>query len=122
MRVTNASRGTVRAERAEPALDAWSRLVGLLGRGGLEPGGGMVLEPCDSVHTLFMRFPIDVMVLSAEGEVLRVAPDMGPWRMFWPVRLGRAVVELPAGTIARTGTACGDRVVRQRWEEPCAST
>jgi hypothetical protein len=121
-RVRNTTRGTVLAERAELALGPVARLVGLLGRAGLAGGGGMVLEPCDSVHTAFMRFPIDVVVLSPEGDVLRVVPDMGPWRLLWPVGGARAVVELPSGTIARTGTAIGDRVVREGREEPCAST
>ena len=120
--MTNATRGAVLAARAELAEDVWTRLVGLLGRAGLASDGGMVLEPCDSVHTAFMRFPIDVVVLSREGEVLFAQGDVRPWRLVWPVRGGRAVVELPAGTIARTGTARGDRVVREGLEDTCAST
>ena len=75
-RVRNTTRGTVLAERAELALGPVARLVGLLGRAGLAQGGGMVLEPCDSVHTAFMRFPIDVVVLSPEGDVLRAQSDL----------------------------------------------
>jgi uncharacterized membrane protein (UPF0127 family) len=122
VRVTNTTRGAVLAARAELADDAWARLVGLLGRAGLPSGGGMVLEPCDSVHTAFMRFPIDVLVLSPEGEVLVAEGDVRPWRLVWPVRGGRAVVELPGGTIALTGTVRGDRVVREGLEDACAST
>ena len=107
------------AERAGLALGAWERLVGLLGRSGLDEGDGLWLEPCDSVHMLGMRFPIDVAFLDREGRVLRTAESLRPWRATWPVRGARCALELPAGTLRRTGTQAGDQLLR---EAPCASS
>ncbi len=118
-RVTNVTRAAVLATRAEVARGPWGRGVGLLGRAGLGEGEGLVLEPCNSVHTWFMRFVIDVLVLDAQGQVLDLRAEMRPWGMTWPVAGGRVVVELPAGTLARTRTERGDSVVR---EETCTSS
>lgn len=118
-RIRNTTRGTLLAERAGLALGAWDRLVGLLGRSALPEGDGLWLEPCDSVHMLGMRFPIDVAFLDGEGRVLRTAEPLRPWRAIWPVRGARTALELPAGTLRRTGTLPGDLLLR---EAPCASS
>ena len=84
----------------------WTRLRGLLGRRGLEPGEGLLLRPANSVHTGFMRFSIDIVFLDRELRVLRVVEAVPPWRV--KVRRGaRAVLELRAGEAARQGIAEG---------------
>jgi uncharacterized membrane protein (UPF0127 family) len=90
---------------------------GLLGRAGLEPGEGLLLRPASSVHTFFMRFPIDVVFLGAEGEVLKIAPELAPWRTAG-ARGAKAVVELPAGEAARVGLMVGDRLENVALVEP----
>ena len=57
-----------------------------------------------------MRFPIDAVFLDRNGRVLRVAPDLPPWRFAIAARGAREVLELPAGTAARTGTQAGDEL------------
>lgn len=89
----------------------WSRLRGLMGRPPLQPGEGLWIRPCQQVHTQFMRAPIDVVFVDAEGRVLRVLPAMQPWRFSPFLRQARAVLELPAGAAA--GLAPGDRLVFQ---------
>ena len=118
-RIRNATRGGVVAERAGLALGAWDRLVGLLDRAELAQDEGLWLEPCDSVHMLGMRVPIDVAFLDPEGRVLRTIEPLRPWRATWPVRGARCALELPAGTLRRTGTQAGDQLLR---EAPCASS
>ncbi len=113
MRVENASRGVVLAERAGLAVGFWDRLVGLLGRAALPEGAGLWLQPCNSVHMWFMRFPIDVVFVSAEGVVVAVVPTLRPWAMTRPYFGATGALELPAGVIARTGTAPGDRLIRE---------
>lgn len=108
MRVINSSRGTVLAERAEVARTWWARGKGLLGRRALPEGGGLIIDPCSSIHTWFMAFPIDVAFVAADGRVVRVAHTLRPWRIGPLARGVRYVVELPAGTLARTGTAAND--------------
>ena len=82
---------------------------GLLGRRGLESGEGLLLRPASSVHTFFMRFAIDVIFVGREGEVLKVAKGVPPWRTA-AARGARAVVELPAGEAGRRGIRAGDRL------------
>lgn len=89
--------GEVLATRVFRADTPWSRMRGLLGRKTLEPGEGLWLVPANSVHTYFMRFPIDVVFLDAECTVLKVISPMPPWRMTLPVLGAKSVLELPAG-------------------------
>ena len=90
----------------------WSRLVGLLGASedDFRNGCGLWIRPCRGVHTLAMRFPIDVVYLDPAGTVVHLERALRPWRIA-PVRLQAAsVLELPQNTITSTGTALGDRI------------
>ncbi len=97
-------------ERVVVADRPFRRMKGLLGRSGLAPGEGILLRPASSIHTWFMRFPIDAVFLDAEGRVLRVASTLKPWRAAG-CRGARAVLELSAGESERRGVRPGDRVV-----------
>lgn len=114
MRVVNISKGTVLAERTREARTYWSRLVGLLGRRGLSEGEGLLIVPCSSVHTLFMRFPIDVAFLDRDGRVVNAYSSVPPFRVLVGGRGARMALELPAGVLARTGTVAGDWLQLQR--------
>ncbi len=97
----------------------WTRLRGLLGtkENDFRNGAGLWIRPCRGVHTLAMRFPIDVVYLDRSGMVVHLEPNLQPWR-FAPVRLQAAsVLELPVHTIARTETALGDRIEIKLKEE-----
>lgn len=110
MRVANTTRNVILAERATVAANPWRRMVGLLGREHLSEGEGLILRPCSSVHTCFMRFPIDVIFLDQQGRVVRLFPRMVPFRFSPLVFRAHSAVELPAGTIARSGTEVEDCV------------
>ena len=85
---------------------AWS---GLLRDKCLEPGAGLLIFPSQAIHTVAMRFPIDVIFVDRQWRVVHVRPEMVPFRM--TVLLGaRCVIELPVGTIAKTSTAVGDQL------------
>ncbi|MFN8635830.1 MAG: DUF192 domain-containing protein [Chloroflexota bacterium] len=114
MRVRNLSRDTELADRAAVADTFWRRLRGLLGRAGLEPGEGLVIKPCDSIHMIGMRFPLDVVHLDKSGTVVKVLENIKPNRLGPFVWRSRTAVELPAGTAAATGTVVGDRVVLEK--------
>jgi uncharacterized membrane protein (UPF0127 family) len=107
-RVINRTRGTVLADQAEAARSWWARGKGLLGRKGLPVGGGLIIEPCSSIHTWFMAFPIDVAFVAADGRVVRTAQALRPWRLGPLARKVRYVVELPAGALAQSGTVPDD--------------
>jgi uncharacterized membrane protein (UPF0127 family) len=110
LRVINASRGTVLADRAGWARSFGARLKGLLGRSGLEPGEGLLLEPCASIHMLFMRFPIDALFLDGERRVVRLYARLPPWSATPRVKGARSVLELPAGAGSASGTQPGDQL------------
>ena len=103
----NESRRTVLAESAEVADTSSKRRTGLLKHERLEPGEGLWIVPCESVHTFFMKFPIDLVYLDKARKVRKVRHAVPAWRMSVCLA-AHSVLELPAGTAERTGTAVGD--------------
>lgn len=114
-RVRNAA-GDVVCERCEVPKSSFARACGLLGRSGLEPGDGMLIDAAPSVHTFFMRFPIDVVFLDRDWKVVRVVDRLRPWRVAG-ARRAVAALELPAGAAAEAGIEEGDVL---SLEEPAA--
>ena len=109
LQVVNLTRGTVLATRLEAAHTGATRNKGLLGRDGLLPGEGLWIAPCESVHTFFMRFPIDLVYLDRKRRIRKVRNSVGPWRIS-ACFTAQSVLELPAGAIAATRTQPGDTV------------
>ena len=115
----NVARGTLLAARLETADGLWGRFMGLMGRPALESDGGLWLPGTNGIHMMFMRFPIDAVFLgpptAGEGgtqAVLSVHAGLRAWTGLVPlVRGAQGVLELPVGTIGRTGTLVGDRVI-----------
>jgi uncharacterized membrane protein (UPF0127 family) len=105
----NTTKRAVLASDLEVATSFSARSKGLLGRTGLGPGTGILIDPCPSVHTWFMRFTIDVLFLNDEDKVVGLARGLKPFRMAGAWRATKTI-ELPAGTIAATGTQVGDSV------------
>lgn len=101
--------GRIVCERVVVADRAHRRMRGLLGRKYLRQGEGMVLRPGWSIHTAFMRFPIDAVFLDADQVVIRIEHEVGPWRTV-SCRGAREVVELAAGECRTRGLEVGDRV------------
>lgn len=114
MKAVNQTRDVVLAERVSEAATFFTRLRGLMFRGALEAGDGMRIDPCNSVHTCFMRFPIDVVFLDSERHVAAVINGMKPWRFSKLYRSSCEVLELPSGTLKRTGTVVGDRILLKK--------
>lgn len=109
--VRNERNNTVIGERVRVADRVWPRLRGLLGHPEPAPGEGLLIEPCNGIHTLGMRYPIDVLFLRRDGVVIRCERALPPSRFVPWVRRAHHVIELRAGTIDATGTAVGDRLV-----------
>jgi uncharacterized protein len=99
--------------RAAVALDVdiaatrAARRRGLLGRDSLAPTEGLMLAPCKAVHTVGMRFPIDVVFIDGDGKAVRVVRELAPWRIAMSAR-ARAVIELAAGTAKASDIQVGD--------------
>jgi hypothetical protein len=75
----------------------WPRFVGLQFRRRLPPGSGLLLVPCNSVHTCFLRFPIDLICLDRQGRVVEVRPHLRPWRAAVGAAGTHAILETAAG-------------------------
>jgi uncharacterized protein len=103
----NARTGGVVAATIETAFDSRTRNRGLLGRDGLDQESALILAPCNSIHTFFMRFPIDVAFVARNGRVVRTVARIRPWRISLSVT-AFATIEFAAGTFERVDLRRGD--------------
>ena len=104
--------GSPVCERCLLAETPLTRLKGLLGRRGLEQGEGLLLRPAASIHTFFMRFPIDTVWVDRDLNVLEVSHDVAPWRTA-ACKGAKGVVEMAAGEAKRLGVSAGDKLTLQ---------
>ncbi|KAB8140512.1 DUF192 domain-containing protein [Chloroflexia bacterium SDU3-3] len=112
MQIRNETRGTLIADKVELARTFWSRGRGLMGRASLPEGFALIIYPEWSIHTFFMRLPIDVLFVDKANVIVGLQHRMPPSRPFAGVSpaKGRYVVELPAGVLEATGTQVGDTI------------
>ena len=110
MSVHNTTRNTVLATMAEVADRGATRRKGLLGRTGLQDGGGLWIVPCESIHTIGMQFAIDLVYLDRKHRVKKVRGSVPAWRLS-ACLTAHSILELPAGTIQRTQTRAGDQIL-----------
>lgn len=108
MKISNLTRNSTLAEQAGKADSFISRGRGLMFSAGLAEGSGLLIEPCNSIHMFFMRFPLDIVFADREGRVLFLYRGIKPWRMGRLVWGARCALELPVGAIDNSGTQVGD--------------
>jgi hypothetical protein len=97
------------AERIELAVTRSDRRKGLLGRDVFEASSALIIAPCFSIHTMFMRFDIDAVFVDDDGRAVKVVQGMAPWRIAVQP-FAHAVVELPAGSLRDRPVDVGDRL------------
>jgi uncharacterized protein len=107
--VRNQTRNTILADAAEVADTSEKRRTGLLKHDRLEPGQGLWIVPCESVHSFFMKFAIDLVYLDRNKKVRKVRHRMVPWRVSACLS-AHSILELPAGAVAASGTQKGDQL------------
>jgi uncharacterized protein len=107
--LTDLETGEVLVARLELAATFWQRLRGLLFRPALAPGDGLLIVPCRSIHTHWMRHAIDVALLDRDGVVLSVHRQVRPWRMIHGSRDAHAVLETAGGQLPE-GVQVGRRL------------
>jgi uncharacterized protein len=110
LRVDNLTRGINLIDRGAVANTVWTRLQGLMGVRRLREGTGLMITPCNQIHTHFMLAPIDVLYVDADNRVVDIDSEMRAWRIGRLRKGARYVIELPSGTVARTGSAIGDQL------------
>ncbi len=109
VQVRNQTRNTVLATAAEVADTSAKRRTGLLKHTKLDPGEGLWIKPCESVHTFFMKFAIDLVYLDRNLRVRKVRHAVPAWRVS-ACLTAHSILELPAGTAKQTGTERGDEL------------
>lgn len=110
MVIKNQTRNTVLADQCKVANTFFTRLRGLLGSPPLETGQGLLLESEKSIHTLFMAFPIDIVYIDKDLQVIKLDHNMPPYRLGSYIKKAAYILELPVGVIQQTQTAIGDRL------------
>jgi uncharacterized membrane protein (UPF0127 family) len=108
--ISNPVRHSILGDRIRVADTTLTRLVGLIGSASLAPGRGLLIHPSNGVHTLGMRYSIDVLLLDREHRVLSSYGNLRPFRMTAINWRASSALELPAGTIAATNTCLGDQL------------
>ncbi|MEA2528337.1 MAG: uncharacterized protein QOF73_5564 [Thermomicrobiales bacterium] len=106
--VVNARTGRVIATAVEEATGPWRSFRGLMLRKGLPDGHGMLFRPAKGIHTQFMRFPIDLIYLDKQNQVVKVRPSMRPWR--FDFTNAAAVIEMTGGTADAVDVRAGDQL------------
>jgi uncharacterized membrane protein (UPF0127 family) len=109
MLLVNARSDETIASEVELALSRTDRRRGLLGRTTFDSAAALVISPCWSIHTAFMKFAIDAVFVDRNGRAIRIVRNLGPWRIAVAAR-AHAVIELPAGSLAGQGLRIGDEI------------
>ena len=110
MKIFNTTRDKLLAGEARVADTCFKRAKGLLGRPELKEGEALIIEPCNSIHTFFMRFPIDVVFADKNNLVVGAISNLVPFRLSPLYWRSAFAIELPAGVISSTNTAKGNTI------------
>lgn len=108
MKIINKTKNTILAKDAIIADTAFKRMRGLLGKNDFKSGEALILKPGNSIHTFFMRFPIDVLFLDKENRIIKALSSIKPFHFTNIYFKACLTIELPANTIAASSTQEGD--------------
>lgn len=111
LRIDNLTRNTTLIEQGRVADNFLTKFRGLMGVGHLPQGDGLLITGCNSVHTHFMRMPIDVLYIDNHDRVVDIDAEMATWRIGRARKAASYVVEVPGGTAERTGCSVGDQLL-----------
>lgn len=110
MQLINVDNGHVIAEQLRIADRFWSRFKGLMLTKTFPSCDGLMIQPCQSIHTFFMRYAIDVIYLDQHNEIIDIHYHIKPGQIGKSIRGVKSVVELPIGTLEKTNTKTGQTV------------
>ena len=108
MRLINQTKSIILAEEVSFASTPLKRIKGLLGRKDFHPQEALIIKPCSSIHTFFMRFTIDVVFLNKQDCVVKTISSIKPFRLSSIYFKAHYAIELPANTIFQTQTQIND--------------
>ncbi len=108
--VVNAESGKIIASKVRIAETFKSRSIGLLDRSSIAEEEGLLIKPCNSIHTFFMKFPIDAIFLNKDNIVVKVVHGIPAWRLSGAMLRGFMVLELKSGTATKYGIVAGNKL------------
>jgi len=111
VKIINKTKNTVIAEEYICADSLLKRLKGLLGTKALKTGQALILDPCNSIHTFFMKYPIDVIFVNRDNKVVKIITSIPPFRLTGIYFSASYAIELPANTIKPTEISLGDSLL-----------
>jgi uncharacterized membrane protein (UPF0127 family) len=106
----NLATGHVIADKVKIAQDYRSRSIGLLNRTSFSREEGLLIKPCNSIHTFFMKFPIDVLFLDKKGKVVKIRKSLVPWRLCAATKRGYMTLELMDKALDAVQVNVGDPI------------
>lgn len=107
-------KGKVICEKVEIADSFFKRFMGLMYRKNMNENEGLLLDPCNEIHTFGMKFPIDTITVSSDNIIIYIDENIAPRRVRPRIKEGKKVLELNAGTIKNYGLEPGDLVEFQK--------
>ena len=107
--ITNTRTGQVIAARALMASAPWTRMKGLLGKKSLPADEAIILKPASSIHTLFMRFALDIIYLDREERIVKLVPNLVPYR-FSSAKGAHSTIEMASGATNGLDLQVGDQL------------
>jgi len=110
MKIINSTRDITLAQNAIVAKTPLKRMIGLLSRKQFEQGEALIIKPCNSIHTFFMHFIIDVIFIDSNNRIIKIIHSLRPFRISGIYLNALFSVELPAGTLKKTSTQSGDYI------------
>jgi uncharacterized membrane protein (UPF0127 family) len=110
VRLLNKTKNIVLSESVEKADSMFSRMKGLLGRSSFEKNKSLHIANCNSIHTCFMKFPIDAVFVDKNMKVKFISQDIKPWNVVLPVLGAKSVFEFAAGAISEINISVGDQL------------
>lgn len=102
--------GQLIVDKLDKATNFFKRFMGLMGREQLTNDAGLLIVPCNSVHSCFMKFPIDVVFLTKENRIVYIYENMKPWRVSKIIKEAYMVLELPKGRVTEVGLKVGEQI------------
>jgi uncharacterized membrane protein (UPF0127 family) len=111
MRIVDSTQQVVIAEAGLKYERFFDRLRGLMFTKSFPAGGALIIEPCSSIHMLWMSYPIDVIFLDKSDCVVGLVNEIKPWRASSVYFKAYRCIELPAGVIKRSGISLGNRIL-----------
>jgi uncharacterized protein len=113
MRIINSTKNIELANDAQMAGSFFRRTLGLMFRRAMAKRSALILKPCNSIHTCFMRFSIDVVFVGMDGSVVGFESGIKPWRLSRVYWKARSCIEFASGSLPESSLSVGDKIILQ---------